>query len=102
MNGRCASRTGNGVGLPTVAERGGEGFHAIHRLLGSTVEYRRLDAFELHLLDSAVICAMLGRDSTLDTGEADSGRRVRFEKTHGCECGRRLRSAHRVRGPGRC
>jgi tRNA (mo5U34)-methyltransferase len=30
---------------------GGEGFQAIHRLLGSTVEYRRLDAFELHRLD---------------------------------------------------
>jgi len=30
---------------------GGEGFRAIHRLLGSTVEYRRLDAFELHRLD---------------------------------------------------
>ena len=30
---------------------GGEGFQAIHRLLGSTVEYRRLDAFELHQLD---------------------------------------------------
>jgi SAM-dependent methyltransferase len=30
---------------------GGEGFQTIHRLLGSTVEYRRLDAFELHRLD---------------------------------------------------
>ena len=30
---------------------GGEGFQAIHRLLDSTVEYRRLDAFELHRLD---------------------------------------------------
>jgi tRNA (mo5U34)-methyltransferase len=30
---------------------GGEGFQAIHRLLGSSVEYRRLDAFELHRLD---------------------------------------------------
>ena len=30
---------------------GGEGFRTIHRLLGSTVEYRRLDAFELHRLD---------------------------------------------------
>jgi SAM-dependent methyltransferase len=30
---------------------GGEGFRAIHRPLGSTVEYRRLDAFELHRLD---------------------------------------------------
>jgi tRNA (mo5U34)-methyltransferase len=30
---------------------GGEGFQAIHRLLGSTVEYRRVDAFELHRLD---------------------------------------------------
>ena len=29
---------------------GGEGFQAIHRLLGSSVEYRRLDAFELHRL----------------------------------------------------
>jgi tRNA (mo5U34)-methyltransferase len=29
---------------------GGEGFQAIHGLLGSSVEYRRLDAFELHRL----------------------------------------------------
>jgi len=26
---------------------GGEGFRAVHRLLGSAVEYRRMDAFEL-------------------------------------------------------
>jgi tRNA (mo5U34)-methyltransferase len=30
---------------------GGEGFRAIHRLLGSAVEYRRMDAFELDRLD---------------------------------------------------
>lgn len=30
---------------------GAEGFGAIHGLLGSSVEYRRLDAFELHRLD---------------------------------------------------
>jgi tRNA (mo5U34)-methyltransferase len=30
---------------------GGEGFHAIHRLLDSSVEYRMLDAFELDELD---------------------------------------------------
>jgi tRNA (mo5U34)-methyltransferase len=30
---------------------GGEGFRAIHRLLGSAVEYRRVDAFELDRLD---------------------------------------------------
>jgi tRNA (mo5U34)-methyltransferase len=30
--------------------RGGEGFRAIHRLLGSRVEYRRIDAFDLELL----------------------------------------------------
>lgn len=30
-----------------VELEGGEGFRAIHRLLGSTVEYRRMDAFEL-------------------------------------------------------
>jgi tRNA (mo5U34)-methyltransferase len=30
---------------------GGEGFRAIHRLLGSAVEYRRMDAFELDGLD---------------------------------------------------
>ena len=35
---------------------GGEGFQAIHRLLGSTVEYRRLDAFELHRLDERFDC----------------------------------------------
>jgi tRNA (mo5U34)-methyltransferase len=29
---------------------GGEGFRAIHRLLGSAVEYRRMDAFELERL----------------------------------------------------
>ena len=31
---------------------GGEGFAAIHRLLGSRVEYERLDAFELDRLDA--------------------------------------------------
>jgi tRNA (mo5U34)-methyltransferase len=30
---------------------GGEGFRAIHRLLGSAVEYRRMDAFDLDRLD---------------------------------------------------
>ncbi len=30
-----------------VELHGGEGFHAIHRLLGSAVEYRRMDAFAL-------------------------------------------------------
>jgi tRNA (mo5U34)-methyltransferase len=30
-----------------VELEGGEGFHAIHRLLGSAVEYRRMDAFAL-------------------------------------------------------
>jgi tRNA (mo5U34)-methyltransferase len=30
---------------------GGEGFRAIHRLLGSAVEYRRMDAFELDRLE---------------------------------------------------
>jgi tRNA (mo5U34)-methyltransferase len=30
---------------------GGEGFRAIHRLLGSAVEYRRMDAFELDRTD---------------------------------------------------
>ena len=30
---------------------GGEGFRAIHRLLGSEVEYRRMDAFALDALD---------------------------------------------------
>jgi tRNA (mo5U34)-methyltransferase len=34
-----------------VELEGGEGFRAIHRLLGSTVEYRRVDAFELDRLD---------------------------------------------------
>jgi 2-polyprenyl-3-methyl-5-hydroxy-6-metoxy-1,4-benzoquinol methylase len=29
---------------------GGEGFRAIQRLLGSAVEYRRMDAFELNRL----------------------------------------------------
>jgi tRNA (mo5U34)-methyltransferase len=33
-----------------VALEGGEGFHAIAELLGSGVEYRRLDAFDLELL----------------------------------------------------
>jgi tRNA (mo5U34)-methyltransferase len=39
--------------------QGGEGFEAIHRLLGSTVEYRRLDALEIDRLDEAfdyVLC----------------------------------------------
>src|SRR6266536_2156412 len=31
---------------------GGEGFHAIKRLLGSEVEYRRMDAFALDRLDA--------------------------------------------------
>ena len=31
--------------------RGGEGFHAMHTLLSSEVEYRQLDAFELGALD---------------------------------------------------
>jgi tRNA (mo5U34)-methyltransferase len=31
--------------------RGGEGFHTIHALLASRVEYRRLDAFEMPALD---------------------------------------------------
>ena len=34
-----------------VELEGGEGFRAIHRVLGSAVEYRRMDAFELHRLD---------------------------------------------------
>jgi tRNA (mo5U34)-methyltransferase len=34
-----------------VELEGGEGFRAIHRLLGSAVEYRRVDAFELDRLD---------------------------------------------------
>lgn len=34
-----------------VELEGGEGFRAIQRLLGSTVEYRRMDAFELDRLD---------------------------------------------------
>ncbi len=34
-----------------VELEGGEGFHAIAELLGSEVEYRRLDAFELDQLD---------------------------------------------------
>ena len=34
-----------------VELEGAEGFRAIHRLLGSAVEYRRMDAFELHQLD---------------------------------------------------
>jgi tRNA (mo5U34)-methyltransferase len=33
-----------------VELEGGEGFRAIHRLLGSAVEYRRMDAFELDRL----------------------------------------------------
>jgi tRNA (mo5U34)-methyltransferase len=44
---------------------GGEGFRAIHRLLGSKVEYRRLDAFELDRLDQefdfAFCCGILHR-----------------------------------------
>jgi tRNA (mo5U34)-methyltransferase len=38
---------------------GGEGFQAIHRLLGSAVEYRKLDAFDLDRLDESfdfVLC----------------------------------------------
>jgi tRNA (mo5U34)-methyltransferase len=34
-----------------VELEGGEGFRAIHRLLGSAVEYRRMDAFELERLE---------------------------------------------------
>ena len=34
-----------------VELEGGEGFRAIHRLLGSAVEYRRMDAFELDRLE---------------------------------------------------
>jgi tRNA (mo5U34)-methyltransferase len=34
-----------------VALEGGEGFRSIQRLLGSAVEYRRMDAFELDRLD---------------------------------------------------
>jgi tRNA (mo5U34)-methyltransferase len=34
-----------------VELEGGEGFRAIHRLLGSAVEYRRMDAFELDGLE---------------------------------------------------
>jgi len=34
-----------------VELRGGEGFRAIHGLLSSSVEYRRLDAFEMGLLE---------------------------------------------------
>jgi tRNA (mo5U34)-methyltransferase len=44
---------------------GGEGFRAIHRLLDSEVEYRRLDAFELDRLnerfDFAFCCGILHR-----------------------------------------
>ena len=35
----------------SIELRGGEGFHAIHALLSSQVEYRRLDAFELGAID---------------------------------------------------
>ena len=41
---------------------GGEGLQAIHRLLGSTVEYRHLDAFELHRLDERFRLHLLLRD----------------------------------------
>jgi tRNA (mo5U34)-methyltransferase len=45
--------------------RGGEGFQAIHELLGSTVEYRRLDAMELDRLDERfdfiLCCGILHR-----------------------------------------
>jgi SAM-dependent methyltransferase len=34
-----------------VELEGGEGFRAVHRLLGSTVEYRRMDAFALDGLE---------------------------------------------------
>ena len=34
-----------------VELEGGEGFRAVHRLLGSAVEYQRMDAFELDRLD---------------------------------------------------
>ena len=44
---------------------GGEGLRAIHRLLGSKVEYRKLDAFELDTLDErfdfAFCCGILHR-----------------------------------------
>jgi tRNA (mo5U34)-methyltransferase len=44
---------------------GGEGFRAIHGLLGSSVEYRRIDAFELDRLEEAfdfiLCCGILHR-----------------------------------------
>jgi tRNA (mo5U34)-methyltransferase len=48
-----------------VELEGGEGFRAIHRLLGSAVEYRRMDAFELDRLeerfDLVYCCGILHR-----------------------------------------
>ncbi len=46
------SSTSTGCGpAGASSSAGGEGFRAIHGLLGSGVEYRRLDAFELDRLD---------------------------------------------------
>jgi tRNA (mo5U34)-methyltransferase len=48
-----------------VELQGGEGFRVIHRLLGSAVEYRRMDAFELEGLDErfdlVLCCGILHR-----------------------------------------
>jgi tRNA (mo5U34)-methyltransferase len=89
--------------------RGGEGFRAIHRLLGSAVEYRRVDAFALEGLeerfDFVYCCGILHRvENPLGLlrvlrGRTVSGGRVLVE-TYGLGAGERNGPAIRVSEPG--
>jgi hypothetical protein len=47
-----------------VELEGGEGFRAIHGLLGSGVEYRRMDAFALNQLVSALTLSTVSASCT--------------------------------------
>lgn len=92
-----------------VELEGGEGFRAIHHLLGSAVEYRRMDAFELDRLrerfDLVYCCGILHRvENPLGLlrvlrGRTASGGSVLLE-TYGVRPEERDGPAIRVSAPG--
>jgi tRNA (mo5U34)-methyltransferase len=92
-----------------VELEGGEGFRAIHRLLGSTVEYLRMDAFELNRLDErfdlVYCCGILHRvENPLGLLRVLHGRTVRggmvLVETYGVRPEQRDGPAIRVSEPG--
>ena len=92
-----------------VELEGGEGFRAVHRLLGSTVEYRRMDAFALDALEEGfdlVYCfGILHRvENPLGLLRVLRGRTVDggtvLLETYGVDSGDRHGPAIRVSEPG--